>query len=72
MKIVEEAKHHKQRKQSKQHKLFAVNPIVGSGLILWLPRGAIVRSLLEDWIRGELFKRGYEPVYTPNIGRVEL
>ncbi len=56
----------------KQLELFAVNPIVGAGLILWLPKGAIVRSLLEQWVREELFKRGYEPVYTPNIGRVEL
>ncbi len=72
LKMVEEAKRRDHRVLGKQLELFAVNPIVGSGLILWLPRGAIVRSLLEDWIRGELFKRGYEPVYTPNIGRVEL
>ena len=46
--------------------------LVGSGLILWLPKGAIIRGLLEAFIRDELTKRGYQPVYTPNIGRVEL
>src|SRR3954454_15433398 len=46
--------------------------MVGSGLILWMPRGAIVRGLLETFIKDELIKRGYQPVYTPHIGRLEL
>ncbi|HWB01130.1 MAG TPA: threonine--tRNA ligase [Pirellulales bacterium] len=70
--LIEEAKRRDHRVLGKQLELFTVNPTVGSGLILWLPNGAIVRSLMEQWVREELFKRGYEPVYTPNIGRVEL
>ena len=45
---------------------------VGQGLVLWLPKGAIVRNTLEEFIRVELLKRGYQPVYTPHIGRVEM
>ncbi|HVX11786.1 MAG TPA: threonine--tRNA ligase [Pirellulales bacterium] len=72
LRMVEEAKRRDHRVLGRQLELFATNQLVGSGLILWLPKGAIVRGLLESFIRDELFKRGYEPVYTPNIGRVEL
>src|SRR3954469_6252999 len=67
-----EAKRRDHRVLGKQMELFTVNPLVGSGLILWLPKGAILRQTLEDYIKAELRKRGYEAVYTPNIGRVEL
>jgi threonyl-tRNA synthetase len=56
----------------KQLRLFTISPIAGSGLILWLPKGATVRGLLETFIKEELLKRGYQPVYTPHIGRLEL
>jgi threonyl-tRNA synthetase len=46
--------------------------MVGSGLILWMPKGATIRGILENFIKDELLKRGYEPVYTPHIGRLEL
>jgi len=72
LKMVEEAKKQKNRMLGKQLELFATSPLVGSGLILWLPKGAMVRGILEGYIREELTKRGYQPVYTPNIGRVEL
>ncbi|HET6879529.1 MAG TPA: threonine--tRNA ligase [Pirellulales bacterium] len=72
LRMVEEAKRRDHRVLGKQLELFTTNQLVGSGLILWLPKGAIVRGLLESFVRDELFKRGYEPVYTPNIGRVEL
>ncbi len=42
------------------------------GLVLWLPKGATIRGLLESFIREELIKRGYQAVYTPHIGRIEL
>ncbi|MCY2925010.1 MAG: threonine--tRNA ligase, partial [Planctomycetota bacterium] len=45
---------------------------VGPGLPLWLPKGAIIRMELEGWLRGELLKRGYQPVITPHIGRLDL
>ncbi|MCH2123630.1 MAG: threonine--tRNA ligase [Pirellulaceae bacterium] len=69
---VEEAKKRDHRVLGKQLDLFSINPVVGSGLILWQPKGAMIRSLLETFVREELQKRGYLPVYTPSIGRVEL
>jgi threonyl-tRNA synthetase len=72
LKMVEEAKRRDHRVLGKQLELFTTSPLVGPGLILWLPKGAIIRSLLEGFVRDELFRRGYDPVYTPNIGKVEL
>jgi threonyl-tRNA synthetase len=69
---LEEAKRRDHRVLGKHLELFSVNPLVGSGLILWLPRGAVIRGELENFVRHELTKRGYEPVYTPHIGRIEL
>ena len=69
---VEEAKKRDHRVLGKQLKLFTIRPLVGSGLILWMPKGAIVRGILENFIKDELLKRGYQPVYTPHIGRIEL
>jgi threonyl-tRNA synthetase len=69
---LEEAKKRDHRLLGKQLKLFTISQQVGSGLILWMPKGAIVRGILENFIRDELVKRGYEPVYTPHIGRLEL
>jgi threonyl-tRNA synthetase len=69
---LEEAKKRDHRLLGKQLKLFTISQLVGSGLILWMPRGAIVRGLLETFIKEELIKRGYQPVYTPHIGRLEM
>jgi threonyl-tRNA synthetase len=69
---LEEAKKRDHRVLGKQLKLFTISPLVGSGLVLWMPRGAIVRGVLESFIKDELLKRGYQPVYTPHIGRLEL
>lgn len=69
---VEEAKKRDHRVLGKQLKLFTISPMVGSGLILWMPRGATVRGILETFIKEELLKRGYQPVYTPHIGRLEM
>lgn len=69
---VEEAKRRDHRVLGKQHGLFAINPDVGPGLPLWLPKGARVRIALEDFLRKELLGRGYDPVYSPHIGRVEM
>ena len=73
LKMVEEAKRRDHRVLGKQLELFATNPtMVGPGLVLWLPKGATVRGILENFVREELLKRGYQAVYTPNIGRIEL
>ncbi|MEN1679730.1 MAG: threonine--tRNA ligase [Planctomycetota bacterium] len=69
---LEEAKKRDHRVLGKRLELFTIDQKVGSGLILWLPKGAVVRQELESYIRDELLSRGYETVYTPNIGRVEL
>lgn len=69
---LEEAKKRDHRVLGKRLELFSIEPMVGSGLILWLPKGAIVRRQLEDFLYGELLRRGYQAVYTPHIGRVEL
>ena len=69
---VEEAKRRDHRVLGKKLRLFSIEPDVGPGLCLWLPKGATVRTLLEDFIKRELLARGYQPVYSPHIGRVEL
>jgi threonyl-tRNA synthetase len=69
---IEEAKKRDHRVLGKQLKLFTISPVAGSGLILWMPKGATVRGILETFIKEELLKRGYEPVYTPHIGRLDL
>ncbi|TWT82122.1 Threonine--tRNA ligase [Planctomycetes bacterium CA13] len=72
LELLEEARRRDHRVLGKQHGLFAINPEVGQGLCLWLPKGARVRATLEDFLRKELLSRGYDPVYSPHIGRVEL
>lgn len=69
---IEEAKKRDHRVLGKQLELFTIDPKVGSGLILWLPKGAAIRQTLEAMIRDELRARGYDVVYTPHVGRVEL
>ena len=69
---LEQAKARDHRVLGKQLELFTISPEVGSGLVLWQPNGAIVRMLLENYMRDELLQRGYQPVYTPHIGRLEL
>ncbi|GAB6164781.1 threonine--tRNA ligase [Thermostilla marina] len=69
---LEEAKKRDHRVLGKQLELFTIDPTVGSGLVLWLPKGAIIRHELETFLFDELMRRGYQPVNTPNIGRVEL
>jgi len=69
---LEEAKRRDHRVLGKQHDLFLIDPTVGSGLVLWLPKGATVRRELERFLVGELTERGYQIVYTPVIGNVEL
>ena len=69
---LEEAKRRDHRVLGKQLELFATSRSVGSGLILWLPKGAMIRGLLEQFVKEELTKRGYEAVYTPNIGKIDL
>jgi threonyl-tRNA synthetase len=69
---IEEARQRDHRVLGRQLGLFLIDDEVGPGLPLWLPKGAILRMELEGWLRGELLKRGYQPVITPHIGRINL
>ncbi|MCU0703862.1 MAG: threonine--tRNA ligase [Fimbriiglobus sp.] len=72
LKQVEEAKKRDHRVLGKQLKLFTISQTAGQGMILWMPKGATLRHELEQFIRAELIKRGYSPVYTPHIGNLNL
>jgi threonyl-tRNA synthetase len=72
LKQAEEAKKRDHRVLGKQLRLFTISPLVGSGLILWMPKGATVRGILESFIKEELLRRGYQPVYTPHIGQLQM
>ncbi|MDW8465602.1 MAG: threonine--tRNA ligase [Chloroherpetonaceae bacterium] len=69
---IEEAKKRDHRKIGQELELFLISPKVGSGLPIWLPKGAIIRQELENFLKEEQFKRGYQAVYTPHIGSIEL
>ena len=69
---IDEAKKRDHRVIGKQMGLFTMSPLVGQGLVLWMPKGAIMRTELQNLMQSELFKRGYQPVFTPHIGNVEM
>jgi threonyl-tRNA synthetase len=69
---LEEAKKRDHRRLGKDLDLFSVSEDVGSGLILWHPKGGMVRKLAEDYCRAEHEKGGYEFVYSPHIGKSTL
>ncbi|MGB9852315.1 MAG: threonine--tRNA ligase [Candidatus Kapaibacteriota bacterium] len=72
LKMLEEAKKRDHRKLGKELELFLITPAVGGGLPIWLPKGTIIRRILEDFLRKEQIRRGYEEVITPHIGNLEL
>ncbi|HEY3939431.1 MAG TPA: threonine--tRNA ligase, partial [Bryobacteraceae bacterium] len=69
---LEEAKKRDHRRIGKELELFAVNELVGAGLPLWLPKGATIRRLLEEYILELERRSGYQHVYTPDLAKVEL
>jgi threonyl-tRNA synthetase len=69
---IEEAKKRDHRKVGKELGLFLNNEAVGAGLPLWLPKGATIRRLLEDYIVTKERAAGYEHVYTPDLAKVDL
>ena len=69
---IEEAKKRDHRRLGKELELFTVNEAVGAGLPLWLPKGATVRRVLEDYILGKEREAGYAHVYTPDLAKVDL
>lgn len=69
---LEQAKQRDHRKIGRDMRLFHIDDSVGSGMILWTPRGSIVRQELQKFISDELFQQGYSQVFTPHIGRLDL
>ena len=69
---LEEAKKRDHRKLGKELDLFSVSEDVGAGLILWHPKGAMIRVLVEDFSRNAHLENGYEWVFSPHIGRAHL
>src|SRR5690606_25583951 len=72
LELLEEAKKRDHRKLGKELELFTFSSKVGQGLPLWLPKGAALRSRLEEFLRKAQQKAGYEQVVTPHIGQKEL
>lgn len=72
LKRLEEARARDHRKLGKELELFHISQLVGSGLPLWLPKGAVLRETLENFLRRAQLDRGYLPVITPHIGKLDL
>ena len=68
----QEALRRDHRRLGKELGLFIFTDVVGPGLPLWTPKGTILRSTLEDFLKKEQLKRGYLPVVTPHIARIDL
>lgn len=69
---IEEARKRDHRRIGREMGLFAIDEAVGQGLILWKPKGALIRRSLQDFITEELDRLGYSQVYTPHIGKLDL
>jgi len=69
---LEQARARDHRKLGKELKLFHIDEEVGQGLVLWLPKGAVIRQELQNFISEELRKQGYSQVFTPHIGKLSL
>jgi threonyl-tRNA synthetase len=72
LKVQEEAKKRDHRFLGPQLGLFVIDETVGQGLVLWKPKGAVVRVELQKFISEHLSRQGYHQVFTPHIGRLEL
>lgn len=69
---IEEARKRDHRRLGRELGLFMISPLVGAGLPLWLPKGAILRETLVEFMRDQQRLRGYQPVITPHLTRKEL
>jgi len=69
---LEEAKRRDHRLLGRQLELFTIRDQIGPGLILWQPRGAMLRRVIEDFWKDEHYRNGYELLYTPHIARQDL
>ena len=69
---LEEAKRRDHRKLGAELDLFSIEEDAGPGLIFWHPKGGVIRRQMEDWLRAELTRHGYDLVYTPHVMRLDL
>jgi threonyl-tRNA synthetase len=69
---LEEAAKRDHRLLGKQLDLFSIQEVAGAGLIFWHPKGGIIRKVMEDWMRDECLRRGYQMVFTPHVMRRHL
>jgi threonyl-tRNA synthetase len=72
LRLREEAEKRDHRRLGRELDLFSLPEALGGGLVLWHPKGATVRRVIEDFWRAEHLKRGYQIVYTPHIARAHL
>lgn len=72
LRLLEEAKERDHRKIGKELNLFTTSQLVGQGLPLWMPKGATIRRIIERYIVDKEVKLGYDHVYTPVLGNVDL
>ena len=70
--MIEEAGKRDHRKLGRELDLFSINNIIGPGLALWHPKGALVRRTIEDFWKDEHLKKGYDLLYTPHIAKLDL
>lgn len=69
---LEEAKKRDHRTLGKELDLFTISDVVGGGLILWMPKGAVIRTQLQAYLTAEMQKMGYELVITPHVGQLGM
>jgi threonyl-tRNA synthetase len=69
---IEEAKRRDHRKLGTELELFSIQEAAGPGLIFWHPKGGLIRTIVENWLREELQHRGYDMVFTPHIMLFDL
>ena len=72
LKLLEEAEKRDHRRLGRQLDLFSTHEEVGPGLIIWHPKGGRVRTIIENYYQELHYRRGYEVVYSPHIGRSQL
>ncbi|MCP3678692.1 MAG: threonine--tRNA ligase [Deltaproteobacteria bacterium] len=72
LEMLEEAKRRDHRRLGRELDLFSIDDDIGSGLVLWHPKGAMVRGLIEDFWKGEHLQGGYHMLYSPHVAKIDL
>ncbi|MBW3561474.1 MAG: threonine--tRNA ligase [Actinobacteria bacterium] len=72
LEMIEEAKKRDHRRIGPELELVHFSEELGPGMTVWLPKGAMVRKVMEDWAREEHLRRGYQPVYSPHVAKADL